>query len=267
MQRSPAVAGQFYPGRPDALHRTLEELVPPCPAPQKAIGVMVPHAGYVYSGAIAGETFARVQIPDQVVIIGPNHRGVGQPAAVFPSGSWTTPLGVMAVDGDLAGRLLAECPGLEADTAAHRYEHSLEVQVPFLQHLNPAAAIVPICLGHLPLTNLMAMGKAIGGSLSRFEEDVLLVASSDMTHYEAADVARRQDRLALDRVLALDPEGLYRIVCEKRISMCGFMPTVLMLAAALEMGATSACLVRYGNSGEVAGDPSEVVGYAGVIVA
>lgn len=267
MQRSPAVAGQFYPGRPDALRRTLRELVPASPAPQAAIGVMAPHAGYIYSGAIAGETFARVQIPSRVVVIGPNHRGVGHPAAVFPSGSWTTPLGDAAIDAELAGRLLAECPGLQADTSAHRFEHSLEVQVPFLQYLNPDAALVPICLGHLPLTNLLALGQALGAALARCGEDVLLVASSDMTHYESAEVARRQDRLALDRVLALDAEGLYRVVCEKKISMCGFMPTALMLASAVEMGATTASLVRYGSSGDVTGDLSEVVGYAGVVVA
>jgi AmmeMemoRadiSam system protein B len=228
---------------------------------------MAPHAGYIYSGAIAGETFAQVRIPPRVIVIGPNHRGVGHPAAVFPSGSWTTPLGEAAIDADLAQRLLSECPGLLADTAAHRFEHSLEVQVPFLQYLNPDVAIVPICLAHLPLTNLLSMGKALGEALARSGEDVLLVASSDMTHYESAEVARRQDRLALDRVLALDPEGLYRTVSEKRISMCGFMPTALMLAAAVEMGAATASLVRYGNSGDVTGDPSEVVGYAGVIVA
>ena len=267
MQRSPAVAGQFYPGRPDALRQTLRELVPLCSAPQTAIGVMLPHAGYIYSGAIAGETFSRVRIPSRVVVIGPNHRGVGHPAAVFPAGSWTTPLGEAAIDAELARRLLTECPGLQADTAAHRFEHSLEVQVPFLQFLNPDADIVPICLGHLPLPNLLALGKSLGRSLARSGEDVLLVASSDMTHYEPAEVARRQDRLALDRVLALDAEGLYRVVCEKKISMCGFMPTALMLAAAVEMGATTASLVRYGNSGETTGDPSEVVGYAGVIVA
>jgi hypothetical protein len=267
MQRSSAVDGQFYPGRPDALRQTLSEFVPHVAAPQSAIGVMVPHAGYIYSGAIAGETYGRVRIPDRIVVIGPNHRGVGHSAAVFPSGSWSTPLGEALVAGDVAQRLLVDCPGLSADTAAHRFEHSLEVQVPFLQYLNPHAAIVPICLGHLSLVDLLAMGKALGGSLARLGQEVLLVASSDMTHYESAEAARSKDRLALDRVLALDPEGLYRTVCEKRISMCGFMPTVLMLAAAMELGATTASLVRYGNSGDVTGDLSEVVGYAGVVVA
>ena len=267
MQRSSAVAGQFYPSQPDVLRQTVEELLPKIPAPQPAIGVMVPHAGYVYSGAIAGETFARVQIPSRVVIIGPNHRGVGHPAAVFPAGSWLTPLGEAAVDGELADTLLAECPGLSADPAAHRFEHSLEVQVPFIQVLNPQAAIVPICLGHLRLEDLLVIGKTLGGALARFGQKVLLVASTDMTHYEPGDIARGKDHLALDRVLALDPEGLYRKVCERRISMCGFMPTVMMLAAAAELGATTASLVRYGNSGDVTGDQSEVVGYAGVIVA
>jgi AmmeMemoRadiSam system protein B len=266
MQRSSAVAGQFYPGRPEVLRQTVEDLLPPSPAPQPAIGVMVPHAGYVYSGAIAGETFARVRIPARVVIIGPNHRGVGHPAAVFPAGSWQTPLGAAAVDNELAQRLLAECPGLSADPAAHRFEHSLEVQVPFLQVLNPHAAIVPICLGHLLLEDLLAIGRALGAALARFGQEVLLVASTDMTHYESGEVARGKDRLALDRVLALDPEGLYRTVSEQRISMCGFIPTVMMLAATAELGATIASLVRYGNSGDVTGDQTQVVGYAGVVV-
>lgn len=267
MQRPSAVAGQFYPRQPDLLLLTVEELLGPAAAPQAAVGVMVPHAGYAYSGAIAGETFARVRVPSRVVILGPNHHGVGHPAAVYAAGSWLTPLGEAAVDSELAEQLLAECPGLGADPAAHRFEYSLEVQLPFLQLLNPQAAIVPVCLGHLRLEALLAIGKALGEALIRFGQEVLLVASTDMSHYEPGDIARGKDHLALDRVLALDPEGLYRTVCERRISMCGFMPTVMMLAAAREMGATSATLVRYGNSGDVTGDQSEVVGYAGVVVA
>jgi AmmeMemoRadiSam system protein B len=149
---------------------------------------------------------------------------------------------------------------------AHRLEHSLEVQVPFIQVLNPRAAIVPICLGHLRLEELLLMGKELGKVLTGFGEKVLLVASSDMTHYEPGEIARQKDRKALDRVLALDPGGLYRTVREGRISMCGYLPTVMMLAASLELGATTASLVRYGNSGDVTGDQAEVVGYAGVIV-
>lgn len=267
MQRPFAVAGQFYPDRPDVLRQTVQELLPKVPAPQPAVGVMVPHAGYVYSGAIAGETFARVRVPPRVVILGPNHHGIGHRAAVYAAGSWFTPLGETAVDGELADLLLAECPGLGADPAAHRFEHSLEVQLPFIQVLAPRAAIVPVCLGRLSLEDLLTMGEGMGRVLSRFPGEVLLVASTDMTHYEPGDVARKKDRSALDRVLALDPEGLYRTVQDGRISMCGMIPTVLMLAAARQLGATAATLVRYGNSGEVTGDQAQVVGYAGVVVA
>lgn len=267
MQRPSAVAGQFYPRQPDLLRQTVEELLGPSAAPQAAVGVMVPHAGYAYSGAIAGETFARVRVPRRVVILGPNHHGVGHPAAVYAAGSWSTPLGETAVDSELAGLLLAECPGLGDDPAAHRFEHSLEVQVPFLRLLNPQAAIVPVCLGRLSLDDLLTLGEGMGRVLSRFPGEALLVASTDMTHYEPGDVARKKDRSALGKVLALDPEGLFRTVRDGRISMCGMIPTVLMLAAARRLGATAATLVRYGNSGEVTGDQAQVVGYAGVVVA
>jgi len=266
MDRHPAVAGQFYPDRPEKLRQTLKQLVPEGGVPKKAMAIMVPHAGYIYSGAIAGETFARVNVPSRVIVLGPNHHGAGHPAAIYPSGNWLMPLGPVAVDAELASLLLQNCPGLQADESAHRFEHSLEVQVPFIQHLNPQAAIVPICLGHLGLEDLLAMGRDLGRVLARFGQEVLLVASSDMTHYEPGEVAKEKDRRALDRVLALDPEGLYRTVREGRISMCGFIPTVMMLAAVAEMGATSANLVRYGNSGDVTGDQAEVVGYAGVLV-
>jgi AmmeMemoRadiSam system protein B len=266
MQRQPAVAGQFYPGNPEQLRRTVQQMLPADAKALPALAVMVPHAGYVYSGAIAGETFARVRIPGRVVILGPNHHGLGHPAAVFAEGSWLTPLGESAVDTELAAALLAGCPELAADAAAHRFEHSLEVQLPFLQALAPRAAIVPICLGHLPLGRLLLLGEAIGAVLERFPGETLLVASTDMTHYEEGGAARVKDRHALDRVLALDPEGLYRTVREERISMCGVLPTVTMLAAARRLGAAAASLVRYGNSGDVTGDQAQVVGYAGVVV-
>lgn len=267
MQRPPAVAGQFYPGRPDALRQTVVTLLPTVATPQSAVGVMLPHAGYVYSGAIVGETLALVKIPPRVIILGPNHHGVGHPAAVFAAGSWLTPLGETPVDAELAGQFLAECPALAADTTAHRYEHSLEVQLPFIQVLAPQSVIVPICLGHLPIDSLLTLGEGLARVLSRYPGEALLVASTDMTHYEPGDIARQQDQRALDRVLALDPEGLHRTVREQRISMCGVIPTVVMLAASRQLGATTATLVRYGNSGEITGDQSQVVGYAGVIVA
>lgn len=265
MIREPVVAGRFYPAQPEALARQLDGFLD-SPTPEPALGVVVPHAGYSYSGAIAGMTFARVAIPQTVVLLGPNHHGLGAPAALWPAGSWRTPLGECAIDAELAQQLLAATPLLQADVVAHRHEHALEVQLPFLQRLNPRVRIVPISVGRLVLADLLALGAAIGRAQAPLAEPPLLVASSDMTHYEPADEARRKDHQALDRVCALDPQGLYRTVRDGRISMCGVLPTVVMLAAALEIGARSAAVVRYGHSGETTGETAEVVGYAGVIV-
>lgn len=266
MDRQAAVAGQFYPGRQKELKAEVVAFLRQRRAPEQAIGMMVPHAGYIYSGAIAGETFSQVKIPDRVVLIGPNHTGHGAPRAVYPSGVWHTPLGEARIDGDLAARIIDDCPGSLADELAHRYEHSLEVQVPFIQVAAPQARLVPVCLAPAPLRELLEFGTCLGRLLATGSPPALLVASSDMTHFESAEAAREKDQKALDRILALDPEGLYRRVAADRISMCGVVPTVVMLAAARELGAQRARLVRYGHSGERSGDYGEVVGYAGVIV-
>ena len=267
MQRPPAVAGQFYPDQADQLRRLVERLLVSAEPEQSALGVMSPHAGYLYSGTIAGATFAGVKAPKTAVILGPNHHGLGHPAAVFASGSWLTPLGETAINRQLADRILRECPGVASDVLAHRYEHSLEVQLPFLQLRSPELSIVPICLSYAPLPQLLALGEALGALLAETGDDVLVVASSDMTHYEPGETARGKDMRAIERILALDPEGVYQTVREGRISMCGVVPVVVMLAAARRRGAVRAKLVHYGNSGEITGDQSEVVGYAGVIVA
>lgn len=266
MHRSPAVSGQFYPGNPEQLRKELQHLMPSTSTAKAATAVMAPHAGYVYSGAIAGETYARVVVPDTIVLLGPNHHGIGHPAALYPEGSWDTPLGSVPIDAAFASRLLKRCPEIASDVAAHRLEHSLEVQVPFLQIRNPRVSLVPLCLAQLPLPMLLAVGEGIGDTIAATAEPVLIVASSDMTHYEPGPIARQKDDRALQHVIDLDPEGLYRTVREGRISMCGVLPTVVMLAAARRLGAVSASLVRYGNSGDVTGDQSEVVGYAGVVV-
>ncbi|TYP00297.1 hypothetical protein EDC39_101461 [Geothermobacter ehrlichii] len=266
MPRKPAVSGQFYPSDGKTLVRQLDAFLGQVDGQEEAVGVVSPHAGYLYSGAIAGAVFARVTVPDEVVVLGPNHHGLGYPGAVYSRGTWETPLGPVAVAEDLADAVLASCPMLAADTLAHRSEHSLEVQLPFIQRRNPAARILPICLAHWPLAELVDLGRRLGQSLASRQPRPLIVASSDMTHYEPGEIAREKDRLAIERILALDAEGLYRVVREHRITMCGVMPTVVLLAAAGELGATRAELVRYGNSGEVTGDQSEVVGYAGIVV-
>lgn len=266
MLRSPAVSGQFYPGRKADLTNSLARLISPSCEKQRAVGVMSPHAGYIYSGQVVGKCFERVLIPQEVVILGPNHHGAGHPAAVYHRGAWQTPLGDVPIAEVLADTILAASSFLGADTIAHRSEHSIEVQVPFLQTLSPVLAIVPICIGRLPLTTLLEIGDGLAAALRTRPSIPLIVASTDMTHYESGVEARRKDCLALEHVLALDPEGLYRTVRESRISMCGVLPTVVMLRAALALGASRAELVAYANSGDVTGDQREVVGYAGVVV-
>ena len=266
MLRAPAVAGQFYPQHAAALATTLDRLIPPVAAKVPAYGVMVPHAGYVYSGGVAGKTFAAAAIPDEVVILGPNHHGIGHSLAVYPGGDWELPLGKVPIAAALTGAILAACPQAAADSEAHRFEHSLEVQVPFLQTLAAELTIAAICIGRAGLDALLALGDGLAVALRTRPVRPLLVASTDMTHYESGETARRKDHLALQHVLALDPEGLYRTVSDQHISMCGVLPTVVMLRAALALGAQRAELVAYANSGDVTGDQSQVVGYAGVIV-
>lgn len=265
MLRSAVVAGQFYSGDKQRLQQDVEMLMVDA-TPQPAIAVMSPHAGYIYSGGVAAKTFSQVQIPAEVIILGPNHHGFGHAAAVYARGAWETPLGRVGIAEDLAARILTECSMTADDVTAHMEEHSLEVQVPFLQHLSPGLHIVPICISRMPLDKLLRLGDGLARAISSCEEAPLIVASTDMTHYESGETARQKDGLALDKVLALDPEGLYEVVTENRISMCGVLPTVVMLRAALALGATGAELVAYSNSGDVTGDQSAVVGYAGVRV-
>ena len=264
MLRPAVVAGQFYPGQKQSLLEMLESLLATATPERPAIAVMSPHAGYVYSGSVAGQLFAGVKIPDQVIILGPNHHGRGHDAAVYADGAWETPLGQTRIAAELARRVLAECPMTAEDTLAHRYEHSLEVQLPFLQFRAPNVRILPVCISRMPLAVLLQLGDGLARAILAGETAPLLVASTDMTHYESGKIARRKDFLALEKVLALDPEGLYAVVREERVSMCGVLPTVVMLQAALALGAVKAELIAYSNSGDVTGDQSEVVGYAGV---
>lgn len=266
MRRMPAVAGQFYPADPKSLRSMVEGFLLKAPASKSVFGIMVPHAGYVFSGNFAGQTFGAAKVPSQVLVIGPNHTGYGESLAIFAKGSWMTPLGEISIAEDLADKILQAYPRLVADDLAHRFEHSLEVQIPFIQVKTPNAKIVPLCLAPVPLEELVSLGEAIGKVLKAEPEPVLIVASSDMTHYEPGSSARKKDRLALDHVCALDPEGLYRTVSREHISMCGVVSTVVMMAAARYLGAKKGRLICYGNSGEVTGDQSEVVGYAGVVI-
>lgn len=267
MRREPAVAGQFYPGNKQELESQLQKFCRSNESPfQHVSGIISPHAGYIYSGGIAGRLFSRLEIPDRVILLGPNHHGAGHPGAVYSSGSWRTPLGEIRVDTELADRILAACPHFAADDVAHRQEHSLEVQVPFIQYCNPEATFVPICIGHLPLENLIASGESLADVIAASGAPVLIIASSDMTHFESADAARKKDFLALEHVENIDPEGLYATVRDHRISMCGVLPSVVMLAAVRKLGAQKGELVEYGHSGDITGDDRDVVGYAAAVV-
>lgn len=266
MKRHPAVAGQFYPGDKATLENQLREFCDVSPDAATPLGVISPHAGYVYSGAIAGKLFSQIHVPDKIILLGPNHHGAGHSGAVSCVDAWDTPLGEIAIDRELSNDVLKACRHFDIDEKAHRYEHSLEVQVPFIQYCNPAARFVPICIGRLPLDALIESGEALADVIAGQEESILIVASSDMTHFESAGEAKQKDELALRHVRELDPEGLYRTVVENRISMCGVMPSVVMLAAARKLGAVKGEIVAYGTSGDVTGDDRDVVAYASVIV-
>lgn len=266
MDRAPAVAGRFYEGDPRSLAREVRALLSAAAgAPRPAIGVVAPHAGYLYSGAIAGAVYARVAVPPRVIVVGPNHTGLGRMAALWPAGGgWRTPLGTVPVSRPLTEALALGAPLVEHDRAAHLREHSLEVQVPFLEVARPDVELAGLCLGPLDLEDCEAVGRTVADAARA--HGALVVASSDMSHYIPAAEAREKDRHAIDRVLALDPEGLYRTVRREGLTMCGVIPVTVMLFAARALGATGAELVRYGHSGEVTGDDDEVVGYAGLIV-
>jgi len=226
----------------------------------------VPHAGYIYSGHVAGAVYARLDLPRRCILMCPNHTGVGHPVAIMSTGAWETPLGQAPIDSKLAADLKQRFPLLGEDAEAHRAEHGAEVQLPFLQARNPDCTFVPIALGTSRFEVLQALGVAIAEAVQAVGEPVLLIASSDMNHYENDTITRAKDQKAIERILVMDAHGLYDVVMNEDISMCGFGPTVVMLTAARRLGATGTELVRYATSGDVSGDRERVVGYAGILV-
>jgi hypothetical protein len=264
--RMPAVAGQFYPANADTLRRALESYTSVNGEKLNAIGAVAPHAGYMYSGHVAGAVYGRLHLPDRYVILCPNHTGHGEPLAIMSEGSWMTPLGEVQIDSDLARRIMSSMPMLRDDIEAQRHEHGLEVQLPFLQMLVKSFEFVPITVGTSRYEHLVALGDAIARAIESRGDHVMIIASSDMNHYETDSTTRVKDRKAIDRVLALDPAGLYDVVLKERVTMCGFGPTIAMITAAQALGAKSAELIRYATSGDVSGDRDAVVGYAGIVV-
>jgi len=264
MTRKPAVAGRFYKADSATLRKEVETYLSYDGEKETRTGCIVPHAGYVFSGATAGMVLSRISIPGSVIILSPNHTGMGEGFSVWSGGGWETPLGTVNIDEDLREAVLA-CEGAEPDEAAHSMEHSIEVVLPFLTTIREDVRIVPVTIRSADLDSLIRFGKGLTDILSRLDKPVLMVASSDMTHMEPAEQARQKDMKCIERMEQVDPEGLYRLVTGEHITMCGVFPVTSLLAACRERGVERGELVNYTNSGEVSGDLMNVVGYAGMV--
>jgi AmmeMemoRadiSam system protein B len=266
MIRRPVVAGSFYEERPERLSSQIRDFIEEGAEKQEALGAVVPHAGFVYSGKVAGAVYSRLLFPQTFIILGPNHSGLGAGASIMAHGEWDMPLGTVPIDSELAQAILKSSRTLQDDYRAHMREHSIEVQLPFLQYLGRSFHFVPISLYSHELPVCQDVGSAIAKALEDYPGKVTLLASTDMSHYVPQEVAEGKDKLAIEAILKLDPEGLYGTVLKNRISMCGFAPTVAMLVAVKRLGASSTNLVRYMTSGDINRDYQRVVGYAGLLI-
>ncbi len=265
MVRKPVVAGQFYPESASQLKVMIEQLVDETVAKEEVIGLVSPHAGYIYSGPVAGAVISRIKFKDTFIIMGPNHTGLGKPLSIMTEGVWKTPLGEVEIDSELGKKILAISSHLQEDHVAHLREHSIEVQLPFLQYFK-SFKVVPIVFAYSTGAIYKEIGREIARAIRELNRKVVIIASSDMTHYESQESAQRKDNQAIEAILDLDADELLKRVDELNISMCGYAPVVSLISAAKELGATGAELVRYQTSGDTTGDYTSVVGYAGIII-
>ena len=267
MLRLPAVAGQFYPADAKQLAAEVEKYTTneEGGAKRKVRACLVPHAGYTYSGGVAGAVFSRIALPKTILLLGVRHYPRGEPMAILSEGAWRTPLGDVPIDSVLAKALKQNCAGLREDKMAHRLEHSLEVELPFLQMLTPEFSFVPVAIGTLRYQELRESGEGIARVVEKWPEEVLIVTSSDMNHYEDDETTRVKDGKAIERLLRLDAKGLYETCRDEKVSMCGLGPAVTMLTAMEKLGVYKGELVSYATSGDVNGNRDEVVGYAGML--
>ena len=270
MSRKPAVQGQFYPGDARQLRKTIESFTPQVEEKERVLGLLCPHAGYAFSGSVAGKTFAGVEVPDSVVLLNPSHAYDRPAFALWTGGSWETPLGEVALhEGLTAG--LAELPMTAADDRPHLPEHSGEVVLPFIQYHNPGVRMAFVCVtASAEMGELQEFGAGLARVLeSSGEQDVLLVASSDMSHESggnALEIVNRNDLLAIAQMEQLSPDGLYRTCRQEGITMCGVLPAVAMMAAIIARGAKEGVLVGRATSADSPlGSGSYVVGYAGMV--
>jgi hypothetical protein len=263
--RLPAVAGSFYPGKEETLRGELDALIPAA-RKERAVALIAPHAGYAYSGRVAGAAFGRVEVPRDVVILCFNHHGAGSDFAVWPDGAWRTPLGDAPVNADLAKAIKAAFLPADFDERGHQDEHSGEVQVPFLQRLRADVRIAPVALSIGHDDRSIAQLRAFGKALAAVPGDFLVVASTDLNHYEDQKTTVEKDEAAIRAIEALDEAALVQAVRTREISMCGFAPTVATIAYARAKGATRAATVAHATSGDVSGDYDRVVGYVGMVI-
>lgn len=266
MRRNAAVAGQFYYGSAARLEDQVGQYIVKDAAKETVLGALVPHAGLVYSGQVAGAVYSSIVFPKTFVLLGPNHTGLGSAVSLMDRGEWEIPTGVFEIDGRLAARVAMNTERVSRDSQAHMFEHSLEVQLPFIAHFSKDVKIVPIAFLSASLDECLEIAQGIADAIRSIDYPVVILASSDMSHYLPAKIAKQKDQQAIDRMLALDPEGLYRTVREERISMCGYLPATVMLAACRLLGAGSVRLIKYATSGDISGDYDSVVGYSGIVV-
>jgi len=266
MIRTPVVAGQFYPQTEASLKKMISKMVDADSEKQEIKGMVLPHAGFVYSGYVAGLTVSKAILKNTVIILGTNHTGRGEPFGIMVNGKWKTPLGEVKVDSEIAKSILKHSQLLKEDNACHLYEHSIEVQLPFLQYLKNDIKIVPIMISGSDIKTYQELGNAISQGFRKVGRSAVFVSSTDFTHYETKDSAEKKDRLAINAILGLDEAGLFNTVKENNISMCGVAPTCTLISVCKNIGATKAGLVKYQTSGDVSGDYSSVVGYAGMIL-
>lgn len=267
MLRLPAVSGRFYPSDPPELTALVRKYASAGDAKtkRKVRACLVPHAGYTYSGHVAGAVFAQIEFPRKIIVLGVRHTPRGEAAAILSEGSWRTPLGDAPIDSALAEKIRGACPLLEEDAVAHSGEHSLEVQLPFLQVLNPGFSFVPVALGTIHFPSLVALGEGLGRVLREEHENVLLLTSSDLNHYDDDATTRRKDGMAIERLLAFDSQGLYDVCRNEEISMCGLGPAVTLLTALNSLSEARSELIKYATSADAFGDRETTVGYAGII--
>lgn len=263
--RDPIVCGQFYPADREKLQKLIRSFGIVSPKSKiKAKGVILPHAGYLYSGKVATATLSQIQPVSRIILLGTNHTGYGETFSLYASGKWRFPWFDVDIDEELATAILRNCEELKDDSWAHQFEHSLEVQIPLLMNFFDNFKITPIVCMMASTDRLVKLGDKIADIASKFQ-DVLLIASTDLTHYEPDQEARVKDRLAIEYILKMDPQGLVNTVRKNKISMCGLAPVVVLLGAMRKMNVQKASVTLYQTSGDTSGDYSSVVGYVGVV--